>query len=226
MKKIITSLAILFLLSASASALCDSTRKFHVKQELGFVFYSNTFNYFPKGGENTYVKPIDNYFVNGLQYKIVVNRKNALRTSFQYTQYVTNFETDPQFGWYNMENSFTKGYEIRAGYERIFCCGKIKPFAFADLSYSYGETRGYHEWSGCFSWGAGNFSQLRNTQGILAGGGVKYFPRRNIFISLETSVAFNFVQSITTNEGYESHHGKSFDLVFNPVKALSFGVKF
>ena len=225
MKNTITTLAILFLLSASASALCDSTHT-RMKQELGLVFYSNKFNYFPyKEMGINYLKPIENYFFNGIQFKIIVNEKNALRTTFQYTQLVTDYETDSR-AYYWKEISLTKGYEIRTGYERIFCSGKIKPFAFADLSYSYSERRGYREWWGDFSSGAGGFWQRKNTQSLIAGGGVKYFPYKNIFLSMETSIALNFNQTITADKGFPSYSNKFFEGVFNPVKALSFGVKF
>lgn len=221
MKNIITPLALLFLFSASASALCDSTKRIHIKHELGMVFYSNQLEYFTVRDKNAFSQ---NLF-SGIQYKMIINRKNALRASFQYMQKVTNFEMG---GWmnYSKENSLTKNYEIRTGYERIFGCGKLKPFGFADLSYSYGETQGYREWNGDFTWGAGNFSEFRNTEGITVGGGIKYFPRRNIFLSIETSVGFNLYQTTTAEEGNDSYTNKFHDWVFNPIKALSFGVKF
>lgn len=229
MKNLAASFALLFGFSASALALgCDSTKcKLRIKHEAGLVLYANNFNYFPGTAESsTGLKAIENYFFSGLQHKIVFNRKHALRTSFQHTEYVTNYEIGPEYGWFNKENSFTKNHELRIGYERIFCCGKVKPFVFADLFYSYGETRGYREWYGCFSGYAGNFAAYENTQGAVAGAGVKYFLRRNVFLSIETSLSAKFVQLHTVYRDQNPYKSEFFDLDFNPVKALSVGLRF
>ena len=158
MKNIITSLAFLFLLSASASALCDSTHAKR-KHELGLILYSNSAYFaFVDGSKNKLPVFYNHNFIPGIQYKLKLNKKNALRASAQFTYVKTNIASPSEQIIASYEqNSKTKGIELRAGYERIFHFGKFKPYVFSDLLYSYQHTKGYKAWSGCFSWGEGDF---------------------------------------------------------------------
>jgi hypothetical protein len=164
------------------------------------------------------------YYMNGLQYKRLINQHYKWRVSGQYhTRHEEgSVNVDPmQFStsW----NYITTTYEVRSGAERsFFASSKLTPFVFADIVYRKTNDKGSGSSSGGdFPPYGGSYEINRTTNfaGGMIGFGIKYSPVPSVYIGAETSISKYW----KIFSGQQNSYSVGY---FSPIKTLVFGVNF
>lgn len=162
-------------------------------------------------------------YVNGLLFKRAWN-KNAIRVGFDYNYRTSNWESGGTYQYVKGHDQQFVG-KLRLGYERRFTLRKVQPFAFSDVSLSYGQTKGtsggWGDWTPIYS--ESSFD-IRTTEILLDHGiGLKYRPISRLSVSLEINFSFGYEHSRYTDN---RDTGQQFNFYFNPLRLLSINYHF
>jgi hypothetical protein len=152
----------------------------------------------------------------------------SLRAGFDYSEYNYKYLSgDPDY-YYSLNSGKSFGKHFRVGIEKALVKRRVQVYVSGDLIFATEQFNGISEGRGDFIWwGYKDAYRLKmNSFGISPSLGLKYRPLRHFSISLETSVSLLYYQSRPQGNGYKINYGSSTDILFSPVRLLSFNYHF
>jgi hypothetical protein len=199
------------------SVFCYSISTFAQKgkSEFALLLYNNEISI-----DNTPIH-VANNFLNGFQFKYSLNNSYLIRLTAKFSDKIEEA---------NYFISRNKQFDKSIGIERVFSQGKIRPFAFADMFYRYSNTniKGQYYLGSTipfipikehFSSSVISSEYNEHFVGASFGLGLKYFPVKQVFISLEA--AFTLSRNI-----FDGSLTPQYQINLNPVRVLTLGVNF
>ena len=176
------------------------------KSEFALLLYNNEISI-----DNTPIH-VANNFLNGFQFKYSLNNSYLIRLTAKFSDKIEEA---------NYFINRNKQFDKSIGIERVFSQGKIRPFAFADMFYRYSNNEVQYSGYGIRepSFYSGKSEYNEHFVGTSFGLGLKYFPVKQVFISLEA--AFTLSRNI-----FDGSLTPQYQINLNPVRVLTLGVNF
>ncbi|CAN5915442.1 hypothetical protein BH11BAC7_BH11BAC7_34870 [soil metagenome] len=218
--------AILFLLCCPLLLFAQEIPSY--TNEIGVNLFSvKRFEHF-HGADDRMISKADFNLIPGIYYKWHFG-KNALRTSFDYSQKAIHRGSIDVMDPYSTQyfSASRKNFDLAIGYERAFAAGKFQPYLFSDLIVNYENYTGERMNIGCFGpYGITQFSEEKFEYGISLGAGLRYNITSRIHISLELDgrgfvSVFQDLHSSYDGDKYVDH-----GFHFDPVNKMGFSYSF